>query len=591
MCGIAGFLRTMGRGAAESVLDAMLAPLASRGPDASGVWTQALGDRVLGLGHRRLAILDLSPEAGQPMARGDLVLVHNGEIYNYVELRRDLETRGHAFSTTGDTEVILAAYRQWGQACVERFNGMFAFALWDARERRLFCARDRMGEKPFFYRATPDGVVFGSEIKAVLAFGHDTPRRVNGERVHAFLRESWQARSDATFFEGVEELPPAHTLVVTVDGARSSAPRITRYWDLPHHDPSSPPLGAEEVRARLDEAVRLRLRSDVPVGTSLSGGVDSPSVVASVLALAETDASSFRPIGVHAFAKAPGCDERPFVEALARALDVRVETVELTGEACAQELDDLLYRQEEPFLGPSIYAQRRVFRRASELGLKVMLDGQGADELFGGYDWAVPKALAAMWRTQGLTAARAAARSFRAPRFPRGRLWAQIAMSRFRGRTRGLPDDLHVALKAAVTDLSLPALLRYADRNSMSYGVETRLPFLDHRLVEAASRLRGEDCVRGGFTKAILREAMRDRVPATVLDRKDKTAFAVPELDWLRGPLRADVEAAARDPLWADITDGAAFCRQALAELEGAAYQRMAWKILCTSRWHARFFK
>ncbi len=562
----------------------MLAPILTRGPDAEGRWSSDLGDVLVAFGHRRLSILDLSEAANQPMVRNDLCTVYNGEIYNYVELRDELSARSHQFTTTGDTEVLLAAYREWGEDCVQKLNGMFAFAIWDARRRRLFCARDRLGEKPFFYWSGLAGLVFGSELESVLRFGAPVPRALDAERLDEFMATSWQERHAETFFRGIRELPAGHRLIADVEDGRVNCTE-SPYWNLPEPERDAPPLTADELRELFDDSVRLRLRSDVPIGTSISGGVDSPSVVAAVRQQAE-EASSMRYVGVHAYAPVPEADERTLVREVAEHLDLEVEFVEVTGEGCAAELDELIARQGEPFLGPSIYAQRCVFRRASELGLRVMFDGQGADELFGGYDWVVPKALAALWRTDGFFAAHRALRAFVGPRFPYALLLGSVVLSRFRGRTTGLPDCLSAALRASLLRLSLPSLLRYADRNSMSFGVEARLPFLDHRLVEAAVRLSARDCAADGFPKALLRTAMRGRVPESVLYRRDKTAFAVPETQWIRGPLCDAVREAAADPLWSEVPNGRQHARAALEELDRGAYHRMSWKVLCATRWH-----
>lgn len=567
----------------------MLEPLKVRGPDAAGKFTDDAVSHHVELAHRRLKILDLSDAANQPMSRGEFTIVFNGAIYNFVELRGRLRALGHTFETESDTEVLLASFREWGADCLQHLNGMFAFAIWDEDERELFCARDRVGEKPFYYWNGAEGFVFASEIKSVLRYAGPVPREPNWDRVVEYMDESWQRRSEDTFFVGVRELPAGHWLRVRVDGTDLRVEQ-RRYWEMP--TASGGGLTAERIRELLDDAVQLRLRSDVPIGTSLSGGVDSPSVVAAVRAVSEGTkiGAQFRYVGVHAYADAEGADEREFVELVGQDLDLELAMVELEGERCNAELDELVYRQDEPFLSPSIFAQRRVFCRAKELGLKVMLDGQGADELFGGYDWAVPKALAITWRERGLGALLGQVRSFRGSRFPLLKLLRQVVLCRTRNSAIGLPDDLHAALRASLFELSLPALLRFADRNSMTYGIETRLPFLDHRLIEASVELTAEDCVRDGMTKALLRDAMRGRVPERVLARRDKTAYAVPEQQWIRGPLAAAVRAAADDAIWDELPNGDRYRRRALAELEGRSYDRSAWKLLCVSRWHDRFF-
>ncbi len=577
----------------SDVLSEMLAPLRMRGPDSEGRWLEHEQPWDVALGHRRLAILDLSDAANQPMTRGRLTLVYNGEIYNFVELRCELEAQGHSFTTRSDTEVLLAAYRQWGEDCLDRLNGMFAFALWDADRRALFCARDRAGERPFYYFTTADCFVFASEIKSLLTFGDPVPRVPNVSQVEEFLTKGYQPLHEETFFQGIRELLPGHQLTMRA-GEECLELNGRAYWQFPDVSHQRTGISAEELCEIFDDSVRLRLRSDVPIGTCLSGGVDSPSVAAAVVRFGKGDETAqFRYLGVHAYSPVPGADERPYVELLADHLQLKVSLVEITGDGCRDELDDLVYHQEVPFLGPSVYAQRCVFRRAAELGLKVMLDGQGADELLAGYDWAVSRAIATCWREDGWREAFRKARTFAGSRFPLGPLLARVVLYRFRRSRREFPDDLGEALRASFVALSLPALLRYADRNSMSFGVEARLPFLDHRLIEAAARLTTKDRADDGMTKALLRRAMRDRLPAEILRRRDKTAFAVPEAQWIRGELREAVREAVADPLWKELAVPSKdkFLRRALAELGGSPYQRAAWKVLCVSRWYNRFFR
>ncbi len=594
MCGIAGFIAAADllRHSPDELLAAMLRPLEPRGPDGAGQWSEQEAPWRIGLGHRRLAILDLSPEAGQPMHGRSLSIVFNGEVYNYLELRRELQALGHDFRTRGDTEVLLAAYEQWGRGCLQRLNGMFAFAIWDAAGKTLFCARDRAGERPFYYFADGRCFVFASEIKALLAFGSPVPCAPNWPRLAEFAVADCQDLGEETFFEAIRQLRPGRYLTAHLD-AGTLGLEDGRYWEISAADAAAPPLEADELRDLLTDSVRIRLRSDVPVGTCLSGGIDSPSVAATIVKFRDTaEAAQVRYQGVHAFVPDPDVDERSYVNCLAERLGFEVSLVEVTADGCRQELDELVYRQEYPFAGPSVYAQRCVFRRAAELGLKVMLDGQGADELFGGYDWAVSRAVAAISRTRGWFAAIRSAQAIAGPRFPLKRLLARAVLHRLHDRHEGMPDDLAAALRASFEALSLPALLQFADRNCMSFGVEARLPFLDHRLIEAATRLAPEDCIAGGQTKAILRAAMRDALPEAILRRRDKTAFAVPTRQWVQNELRWDVREATGDPLWKllDFPGRKQFLSAALGESEGISYRGLSWKVLCLTRWYHRFF-
>jgi asparagine synthase (glutamine-hydrolysing) len=592
MCGIAGYIAAGDvRSSVPGKLAGMLDRMRMRGPDGEGTRVELHRRWTVALGHRRLAILDLSEAAAQPMTRDGLSIVFNGEIYNFLELRSELQSFGHRFVTRSDTEVLLAAYRQWGEACPERLNGMFAFAIWDANTGVLFCARDRAGERPFYYYLDREHFVFASEIKSVLSVGPPVPRAPNRERVHEYLAKGFQPLGESTYFEGIRELLPAHKLMVHLSDGLSA--KTERYWSFPDRVSEGPSLTADELAALLDDAVRLRLRSDVPIGTCLSGGTDSPSVAASVVRAARNaDTSAFRYQGVHAYAPVPEADERPYVDRLAKQLSIEVNLVEVSGEGLRDELNDLIYRQEYPFLDPSIYAQRCVFRRAAELGLKVMLDGQGSDELLGGYDWAVPRAIAAFVRRHGWLDAARQIWSFSGPRFPLPRLALQTAARCVPNGHREFPNDLGESLAASFTRLGLPTLLRQGDRNALAFGVEVRLPFLDHRLIEATARLRPDDVARDGYTKVLLRRAMHDRLPRELLERKDKFAFSVPQSRWIRNGLKQAVREAAADRLWRefDLPGTKRLVRDALAETEGAPYQRTAWKVLCLTRWYHRFF-
>jgi len=308
MCGICGIVR-LGAPPATAAVEAMAATLDHRGPDGNGSFA---ADGVA-LGFRRLAIIDLSDAGNQPFASedGTLQLLHNGEVYNYRELRRELEAKGRRFRSATDTEVILAAYEEWGDGCVERFNGMWAIAIWDGRKRRLFCSRDRFGVKPFYYRLDGDRFAFASEPRAFRA-DPETRLEPNGPVVRDYLEQAYLDHTDETFFVGIRRLPPAHSLVFDDSGLR-----LARYWSL---EPQDPPAAdaADAVRELFMDSVRLRLRSDVPVGTCLSGGIDSSSIVVSVDRLLRDEHENALAVGERqrtftVFFEDPGFDERPHV--------------------------------------------------------------------------------------------------------------------------------------------------------------------------------------------------------------------------------------------------------------------------------------
>jgi asparagine synthase (glutamine-hydrolysing) len=514
----------------------------------------------LAFGFRRLAIIDLSPAGHQPMSSADgrLWIIFNGEIYNYLELRDELEAGGYAFRSGSDTEVILAAYRQWGADCLSRFDGMFAFAVWDASARRLFLARDRFGEKPLHYVHAPGKFfAFASEIKALHAAGLAEPRLHR----ETYLRYKFYDQTDVgeqTFYEGVLRLPQAHSLSVGADGSLVKE----RYWDL---DPrvrlegKSEEWCAERLREMFFESVRRRLRADVPVGSSLSGGIDSSTVV-SVMDRLLPEGSVQRTFSAR-FDDAAR-DEGKWMEQVTRATRVEPHFVWPTGERMFEEMDTLFYHQEEPFGSASIYAQWCVMRLAKENGVTVLLDGQGADEMLAGYlpyFNVVANELFAGMRFFSLAALRNDYKALH------GRPLAPLSMSLVR---QSVPAGLKRPVKALLrrngngdggvepavpeypkefakvsalrkilwwhtTRQGLAELLRYADRNSMAHSREVRLPFLDHRLVEFVFSLPDRFIIRDGWTKWIMRRAFRGVVPDTILERVDKLGYEPPQQSWL----------------------------------------------------------
>jgi len=382
MCGIAGIARLNAPPERETV-ERMTAALIHRGPDATGVHA---GPDVA-LGSRRLAILDLSEEGRQPFTSDDgrLTLVHNGEIYNYRELRTELAASGRRFRSGTDTEVVLRAFEEWGADCVSRFNGMWAFAIWDSERRELFASRDRMGVKPFYYRVDGERLVFASEPKA---FKEDpqTQLRPNGDVVRDYLERGFVEHTNATFFEGISKLPAAHSMTFGAGGLH-----LRRYWQLAV---AEPPAGdpAEQLRSLFLDSVRLRLRSDVTVGTALSGGLDSSAIVGAVDRLRRDDPSASASVGerqatftVYFDGGGRRLDERPFARAVVDGRDVDPHWISFTAEDAIEQLPSIVRSQDEPFASTSMIAQWFVMREARRTGVTVMLDGQGGDEVLAGY--------------------------------------------------------------------------------------------------------------------------------------------------------------------------------------------------------------
>ncbi len=559
MCGIAGIIYNGGpQEEAAKGVRRMIALQRHRGPDGEGFYDTDGAS----LGHCRLAILDLSESGHQPMSdvESRFWITYNGEIYNYRELAEELRGLGHRFRGSSDTEVILAAYRQWGEACLERLRGMFAFGIWDQKTRTLFAARDRLGIKPFHYWTNGrERFVFASELKALIEFLPQ--RRPNVRLAREFL--AWNLldhEAEETMLEGIKRLPPAHAMTWRPrDGLR-----IWSYWRLLEwneelHTPERERSRLiSEFRHRFEESISLHLRSDVPVGSCLSGGLDSSSIVC--LANAELRRRNFLPEDwQHTFSacfEEPGLDERLYIQAVADANGSRTHFVFPSGDRLREELDTWLWHQEEPVGGFGAYSQYCVLRLAQEHGVKVLLDGQGADELLAGYRKFILVYLRQCLAEGRYTLAIKEAAAFflspeilRTSRFDAGRRYLFNSLSEIsqlwpgklgpdRPATLGLGNFLGQRLKADVLQFSLPVLLRYDDRNSMAFGVESRVPFVDHLIVEWVATLPADLRLSDGWTKRILRESLSDVLPEVVRNRKSKLGFSSPESQWLSGPLR-----------------------------------------------------
>jgi asparagine synthase (glutamine-hydrolysing) len=556
MCGICGIV-DLDAPVDVKAVETMAAALAHRGPDGAGV----AADTSYALGATRLAVLDVSDAAAQPFvsADGQTILVFNGEIYNYRELRHELAGRGERFRSSGDTEVVLAAFRQWGTSCVDRFIGMWAFAILDVPNRRLFASRDRFGIKPFYFCERGSSLAFASEPKALAAAGL-LDRRPDLGVVARYLEQGRLEEGDRTFFAGLRRLEPGHNLVLDEDGLR-----VTRYWSPPLAD-SAPADATSAVRDALVDSVRLHLRSDVSVGACLSGGIDSSAVVSIVSRFIGTE-EALR-VGAQlqtftAFFEEPGLDERPFAKAVIEQTNAKANWISFDVGELVQDLPRIVLAQDEPFGSTSIAAQWYVMRAAAAAGVTVLLDGQGGDESFGGYraqlGWAVRDLLGAgqlrdagrlsahLLRQDGRRGVASLLQPFVPARFRdsvRGRLRNSSLLSRHISGAAGPREPGHTPVQSfndlrvqLLTSRGLPELLRYEDRNSMDHSVEARVPFLDHRLVELALRLPPQVLLSGGTPKSLLRSSLQDIVPDPVLTRRDKVGFATPGAAWFRGEL------------------------------------------------------
>lgn len=528
MCGIAGIyslgLNIPDRERASRMGTAM----AHRGPDGHGTWQS--NDQRLILVHRRLSIIDLSNAAAQPMQSrdGNLTIVFNGEIYNYIEIREELKKLGYTFFTSSDTEVILQAYRHYGISCLSRFDGMFAFALWDEEKRKLICARDRFGEKPFYYSFTSEQFIFGSEIKAIRAYtGALTPEI---DYLNEYLRNENVIDDIKTFFKDIQAMPPAHWMEVSESGIH-----FHRYWeiDLNQQAPSgSMKAYAEEFNRLFQESIGKRLRSDVAVGSSLSGGLDSSSIVSSLYAMNVTNMQTFSA----RFNSEK--DEGSWMDLVNEKTGIPNHQVWPEENGFLKELDALVWHHEFPPGSASVYAQWCVMRLARNTGVVVLLDGQGADEYLAGYDELKYFAVWEFYRKLKLRRFNHERKVFRKNYGHHGKLGFAfladpvLSLVGYRRNIFKHGMDLHEILKFYTTN-KLGTLLRYADRNSMAHSVEVRLPFLNHKLVEFVFSLPTECIYREGKTKYILREAMKGVVPEPICNRTDKIGFAPPQKAWI----------------------------------------------------------
>ncbi len=492
-------------------------------------------------------------------------MTFNGEVYNFIELRAELETLGHRFRSQSDTEVVLAAYAQWGPAAFKRFTGMFALAILDTKTRSLLLARDPFGIKPLYYAHQNGSLYFASEIPALLAYTNG-PRRIDSRSLYRFLRYGVTDGGDTTMLAGVSQLPAASYAVVSLQAPSDLEP--VAYWKPSARTDKDIDFlrAAQGLRDRFLRSVEPHLRSDVPVGTALSGGIDSSAIVCAIRAV--------RPNAeIHAFsyiASGTPLDEERWIDIAAAAAGANVHKVYPDPSGIRADLEKLSALQGEPFGSTSIYAQYRVFGRAAEAGVKVMLDGQGADEMLGGYRQYLAARFASILRTGRIDKARefllrassqpGVSKAYLLQKAAEHLLPAQIQgpLRKFTGRetmpdwmneewfkkagVRGAPlqtgrgsQVLKSSLLSDLQETSLPALLRYEDRNSMAFSIESRVPFLTTEIVDFVLSLPERYLIADdGTTKSVFRAAMRGLVPDEILDRRDKIGFATPERDWLR---------------------------------------------------------
>lgn len=560
MCGIAGlFDVSISTDAGLTVVNDMLRATAHRGPDATDVWQQ----QHLFLGHNRLSIIDLNSNANQPMHYQHLTLVFNGEIYNYLELRKQLISAGYAFSTQSDSEVILAAYLHWGYKCLDHFVGMWALVIYDAKQQNLFIARDRFGIKPFNYILSNNRFYFASEYKAL----KQTPlyvNKVNYDQVLRGLQMGWISYHDQTYLDCINSLPAAHYLLLELKSP-IQAQRVC-YWNI----------NSNKINASFDEkvsmfrqafanSIQLHMRSDVTVGSCLSGGIDSSAIVSMVQHLNKK--MPYKSFSIY-YDGAGDVDERPFInEVLKMYPSIDAYFKSPSNDEVAASFHRALYHADVPATGSSFISQYFLMQLIASQNIKVVLDGQGSDEYLGGYMHTYYRLIADLMRKHEYTNAWQTSKQIttqlgynitqRSSHLAKSVLCLMRTEQQlyefeyknyfpFLGKDAGyIPFEISdkkgmdTFLINLMQTTSLPSLLHYEDRNSMAFSIESRVPFLDHRLVELAFSMNNDDKIKGLSTKHVLREALREVMPKAITERKDKKGFVTPgENKWLRGPLK-----------------------------------------------------
>lgn len=607
MCGIAGFIDSgSSKEAGLELLEKMLASIAHRGPDARGKWN---GDNVF-LGQNRLSIIDLSEASNQPFFYEDLVMTFNGEIYNYIEIREELLRKGHRFHTTGDTEVICAAYKEYGTECVKKFVGMWAFALWDKTRKKLFCSRDRFGIKPFYYVLRGENFHFASEYKALKEIPGFN-KELNTEQFKRALQMSWVVYREETFYKHLISLLPAHNLVWQ-DGQIS----ISKYWDIDFSQPVSR-LNWQDKKEKFfslfRDSVMLHSRSDVQNGTCLSGGLDSS-------AISSMYSNLFPGLKMKSFSiyYENDVDERPFVREVVKKYPNIIPYYFSPNE---QQIQDNFHKvgqhADVPLTGSSFLSQYFLMKLAKSEGVTVVLDGQGSDEYLGGYLHSFYRVIGQLFSimqiNKGLSLLSKLSerehfngdkkrdflfKSVAAAFCDENRMY-ELEYSRINKFLNGGKENLSIEKKTGdrfnnflyhiLMNTTLPTLLHFEDRNSMAFSLESRVPFLDHRLVEFAFTLLREDRINDeAETKFILRESMKNILPEAVYSRKDKKGFVTPgEKQWLNGPLKFLMDIDYGQMEWLNRKEA----RKMVEEFKNGNTTNavFAWKLGCFSYWLKNF--
>jgi len=561
MCGITGILKFNSVPIEQDILFKMTHSIKHRGPDGDNIWIHA--DQHIGFGHTRLAIIDLSEKGKQPMHfQNKYSITFNGEIYNYIEIKETLIKQGYHFHSDSDTEVILAGYDYYGIDILQELDGMFAFAIWDNVKQHLFCARDRFGEKPFYYSISNNTIIFASEMKALFATG--IKKTINEKLLYFYL--SYDLLEDPTtkqntFYNNITKLEAGHYLIISKNGEIKK----NKYWQLNitstnHHIQIEDAI--QQFDSLLQNSVKLRLRSDVPVGSSLSGGLDSSAIVAHI------NANRPKNVTQKSFSARFNCnilDEGPYMKAVSDYLNIEAHYTFPDEKELINNYEKIFYHQEEPFGSGSVFAQWEVMKLAKDNNTKVLLDGQGADEILAGYHKYYISHLRELYLTNykeykrtkhillknfnkhynldtfffietNASNIRETLRDIKNKYFP---FASSLGLNDdFISPFRNEPPPFHIhktlqhALLYDTTVYGLEKLLRVADKNSMAFGREIRLPFLSHKLVEYIFSLPSNFLINEGWTKYILRKSIENKLPEQIVWRKNKIGFEAPEYKW-----------------------------------------------------------
>lgn len=592
MCGISGIINKNGNRVDKDEIQKINDLISHRGPDDEGFYFE----KNFAFGHRRLSILDLSSDGHQPMHYLEkYTITYNGEVYNYLEIREELIKDGYKFISNTDTEVILASYDKWGEECVNKFNGMWAFAIYDKEKEIIFCSRDRFGVKPFYYTEIDNKFVFGSEIKQLLEFYEE--RFVNKKILMDFLIIGYENHINETFFENIFKLQESHNLIYDL---KSNSFEIKRYYDIKQTEINLDENSSVNLyKSKFMNSIELRLRSDVKVGTCLSGGLDSSSIAAIASSMYKKD-SNEKFIAIHAKSSEHDSDESFFAKEVATNCDLDLKLIEPTKDEFINSIDEVIYTQEEPFGGPSIFMQYFVMKKAKEIGCTVLLDGQGGDETLVGYERYYPSYLMSLCFFDLI---KGFFNSSKNSKLSKKQLFAyfvyftkakirikrlQVKNSFIKAKYFNLAS-FDILEKNAKNYLNLfelqhqeifytqmPHLLRYEDRNSMRHSIETRLPFIDYTVVETALSIPNKYKIKDGWTKYILRRTIDKILPNNIVWRKNKFGFEAPTKSWVNSIEDEIIISISKSKILSEISDSINLNRLDLNQ---------KWKLFNISKW------